>query len=129
MGLRFSEHNLQTLFESPSVPQYLFSSIRSLAVRGKLTERTEADESVDALMKRVRLEVSRQAKRKPQRRTRFGAFEASHFEIPATWRWTKLEDLLVFGPRNGYSPKSVDYETPVRSLTPYHYPQLSSMLR
>ncbi|HEY9708782.1 MAG TPA: restriction endonuclease subunit S, partial [Oculatellaceae cyanobacterium] len=29
----------------------------------------------------------------------------------------RLGELLVFGPRNGYSPKPVDYVTPVKSLT------------
>lgn len=33
------------------------------------------------------------------------------------WATHKLGDLLEGKPRNGYSPKAVDYETPVRSLT------------
>ncbi len=37
-------------------------------------------------------------------------------ETPA-WAPTSIGDLLDGKPRNGYSPKSVDYETSVRSLT------------
>jgi type I restriction enzyme, S subunit len=28
-----------------------------------------------------------------------------------------FQDLKIFGPRNGYSPKAVDYPTAVRSIT------------
>jgi type I restriction enzyme S subunit len=34
-----------------------------------------------------------------------------------SWLAVQLGDLLAEKPRNGYSPKAVDYETPVRSLT------------
>lgn len=39
------------------------------------------------------------------------------YEIPGNWKWRCLGDLLVSGPTNGFSPRAVDYETPVRSLT------------
>jgi type I restriction enzyme S subunit len=113
---RSSEQSLEILFESPCVPQDLISSIRSLAVRGKLTERVETDESAGALMERVSLQVLGQSKR-TQHLTSSSTVMSSCFEIPSTWHLTKLEDLLIFGPRNGYSPKPVDYETLLRSLT------------
>jgi len=43
--------------------------------------------------------------------------DALGYDIPLSWRWQRLDDLLIFGPTNGFSPKAVDYETPVRSLT------------
>jgi type I restriction enzyme S subunit len=43
--------------------------------------------------------------------------DALGYDIPESWRWQRLDDLLIFGPTNGFSPKAVDYETPVRSLT------------
>lgn len=36
---------------------------------------------------------------------------------PETWREVTLEELLIEKPRNGYSPRAVDYETETRSLT------------
>ena len=36
---------------------------------------------------------------------------------PRVWQEVKVEDILVEKPRNGYSPKAVDYETKTRSLT------------
>lgn len=36
---------------------------------------------------------------------------------PAIWQEGKVEDLLVDKPRNGYSPRAVNYETDVRSLS------------
>ena len=33
------------------------------------------------------------------------------------WQWTRLGELLVFGPTNGYSPKAVEHATSVKSLT------------
>ncbi|MES2041012.1 MAG: restriction endonuclease subunit S [Pseudomonadota bacterium] len=37
--------------------------------------------------------------------------------VDISWADVKLEDVLREKPRNGYSPKAVDYETSVRSLT------------
>jgi type I restriction enzyme S subunit len=45
------------------------------------------------------------------------AEDALGYEIPESWRRQRLDDLLIFGPTNGISPKAVDYPTPVRSLT------------
>jgi len=36
---------------------------------------------------------------------------------PSDWRQCTVGDVLEAKPRNGYSPKAVDFETPVRSLT------------
>lgn len=37
--------------------------------------------------------------------------------LSKNWRQCKLGELLSFGPKNGYSPKPVDYETETKSLT------------
>ena len=36
--------------------------------------------------------------------------------LPKKWCWVRLGDLLVFGPRNGWSPRPVDHETRTCSL-------------
>ena len=38
-------------------------------------------------------------------------------EAPSAWRQCTVGDVLEGKPRNGYSPKAVDFETPVLSLT------------
>lgn len=37
--------------------------------------------------------------------------------LPATWRWVTFDAVIGFGPKNGYSPKAVEHETAVKSLT------------
>ncbi len=37
-------------------------------------------------------------------------------DLPDEWSWTPLGEILEDGLANGWSPKSVDYETPVKAL-------------
>ena len=38
------------------------------------------------------------------------------FEIPEGWKWVRLGEIIKEPPRNGYSPKAVDFETPIKTL-------------
>lgn len=38
------------------------------------------------------------------------------FNIPDTWEWVRLGMIIESAPRNGYSPKAVDFETPIKTL-------------
>ena len=38
------------------------------------------------------------------------------FEIPEGWKWVRLGEIIKDSPRNGYSPKAVDFETPIKTL-------------
>lgn len=38
------------------------------------------------------------------------------FDIPATWEWVRLGMIIESAPRNGYSPKAVDYKTSIKTL-------------
>ena len=38
------------------------------------------------------------------------------FPLPEGWVWCRLADIICGMPKNGYSPKEVPYETPVKSL-------------
>jgi type I restriction enzyme S subunit len=111
--------NLDFLFHDAYTipPPELRKSIRTLAVQGKLVPQDPNDEPAEELLKR------NLAERKMLKRTDANDVRSPPdddtigYVIPASWRWQTLEDLLVFGPTNGISPKAVDYETPVRSLT------------
>lgn len=93
-----------------------------------LPEQTRIADQLDTLLARIqacqdRLEAIPALLRR-FRRAVLGA--ATNGSLTADWRetretsaWvpTRIGDLLDGKPRNGYSPKSVDFETPVRSLT------------
>lgn len=38
------------------------------------------------------------------------------FEIPAGWKWVRLGEIINEPPKNGYSPKAVNFETPTKTL-------------
>ena len=38
------------------------------------------------------------------------------FEIPDGWKWVRLGEIIKEPPRNGYSSKAVDFETPIKTL-------------
>lgn len=38
------------------------------------------------------------------------------FEIPTNWKWVRLGEIIQEPPRNGYSPKAVDFETSIKTL-------------
>lgn len=111
--------NLEFLFhKSYDIPPAdLRRSILTLAVQGKLAAQDSKDEPTDELLNRSL------AERRALKRTGATEVQAADlagslgYEIPESWRWQRLDDLLIAGPTNGFSPKAVDYETPVRSLT------------
>ena len=42
--------------------------------------------------------------------------EEKTFAIPDEWKWVRLGEIIKEPPRNGYSPKTVDFETPIKTL-------------
>jgi len=110
--------NLDFLFHSSySIqPSDLRKSILTLAVQGKLIPQDPNDEPAEELL--VRSLVERRALKRTDliEAQVLSGEDALGYDIPESWRWQRLDDLLIFGPTNGFSPKAVDYETPVRSL-------------
>jgi type I restriction enzyme, S subunit len=98
-------------------PADLRKSILALAVQGKLVPQDPRDEPVDELLKRILAERRKLGRTEATEVPLLASEDALGYDIPKSWRWQKLDDLLIFGPTNGISPKAVDYETPVRSLT------------
>jgi type I restriction enzyme S subunit len=93
----------------------LRKAILQLAVRGRLTDQNDKDGSATETLVKVASERRRlkiQESPNPIRDPK-----PLGYEIPGNWEWRCLGDLLVSGPTNGFSPRAVDYETPVRSLT------------
>lgn len=107
------------------------------AIEGKLTEewrknhpvvKGNPDFDAEALFERIQEEKSHtdsilltqnQGKKKKGKSLDFpnpcGNTEKP-FVIPEGWKWVRLGEVIKEPPRNGYSPKAVDFETPVKSL-------------
>ncbi|MGI6639062.1 MAG: restriction endonuclease subunit S [Desulfobulbus sp.] len=93
----------------------LRKAILQLAVMGRLSEQKTNDESVSALLTNVHAERQRLKIRKTT--DLINSPKPLDYEIPEQWKWVCLDDVLIFGPTNGFSPRAVDYETNIRSLT------------
>lgn len=93
----------------------LRQSILHLAIMGKLTERSNSAPAVSELLEKVNYERTRLKIRS----TVVESSELSElpYAIPDEWALVPLDAILISGPTNGYSPKAVDYETKVKSLT------------
>ncbi|TFL15233.1 restriction endonuclease subunit S [Pusillimonas caeni] len=93
----------------------LRKAVLQLAVIGKLTKCSKDDSAVSELLKKIKSErlhlKVRGTTLKRIEPNRLGYF------IPEHWSILPLGEILIFGPTNGYSPRAVDYETNVKSLT------------
>jgi type I restriction enzyme S subunit len=93
----------------------LRKAILYLAVMGRLTKQRKEDRPVQELLEKIRSERTRLL-------IRGGSSEQTNlkklsYQIPESWALLPLDAILISGPTNGYSPRAVDYETKVRSLT------------
>lgn len=93
----------------------LRKAILQLAVIGKLTKRSKNDGTVGELLEKIKSE--RLCLRNRGATSRRIESNNLGYSIPEHWSILPLEEILIFGPTNGYSPKAVDYETNVKSLT------------
>lgn len=112
---RFISQHFGDLYAVKEDVAELRKAVLQLAVMGRLSERDDDDESVTNLLAKVKAERHRLKIQEP-----LGSMQESEalgYKIPKSWEWRCLGDLLVSGPTNGFSPRAVDYETQVRSLT------------
>ncbi|MFN7011659.1 MAG: restriction endonuclease subunit S [Allorhizobium sp.] len=109
---RFALDALPALTARPDQIKQLRQTILNLAVRGKLVPQDPADEPAEELLKRVQL--SKQRSRKPTIKI---DPRNTEYELPATWVWASLEQLVVFGPQNGISPRPTNREDAPKAIT------------
>ena len=106
---RFALDALPALTTRPNQIKRLRQTILNLAVRGTLVPQDAKDEPASELLKRI-------AKEKV--RSRHGTVsiqqEAEPFALPATWRWAALDQLIVLGPLETASPRSLPSATVLR---------------
>ncbi|KPA08807.1 type I restriction modification DNA specificity domain protein [Candidatus Magnetomorum sp. HK-1] len=116
----FIQKNFGELYTVKENIYKLRKAILQLAVMGRLAEQNPNDPPASELLKQITAEKQRLIKEKKIKKAKtLPPFKQGEvpYQLPKGWAWTRLGELLVFGPKNGYSPASVNYETPVCSLT------------
>lgn len=102
------------------------------AVQGKLVPQIASEGNARDLLEEIRKEKlshgldfanAKSGKRKSKKETALAGSnpcdikEEMPFDIPESWCWCRLIDVLKDKPSNGISPKEVKYETKIRSLS------------
>ncbi len=93
------------------------------AIEGKLTadwrkQNTDV-EPASELLKRIATEKAqliKDKKIKEQKPLLRISDEEKPFELPQGWEWCRLNQVIYENPRNGYSPKTVDFPTRTKTL-------------
>lgn len=93
------------------------------AIEGKLTGLWRSNnpnvETACKLLERITIEKSnlvKDKKIKPQKPLTPITDNEKPFELPEGWIWCHLSSIILEDPRNGYSPKSVDFPTNTKTL-------------
>ena len=101
--------------------QQLRQNILQDAIEGKLTAdwrkshpviKGNPDYDAEALFEQIQKEKTEKKQKKLSPITD----KEKSFEIPEGWKWVKLGEIIKEPPRNGYSPKAVDFETSIKTL-------------
>ena len=121
------EDDMATLDNEIQTQQTLLKKLRQSilqeAIEGKLIADWRAAhpnvEPASVLLEKIRAEKERLVKEKKIRKQKpLPPIEEGEvpFEIPENWEWCRFGDVIYENPRNGYSPKAVDYETSIKTL-------------
>ena len=122
---------LKEIESQKNYAKQLCQNILQEAIEGKLTEEWRKENAVvkgnpdfdaEALFERIQeekrhtdSELLRNSKKKEKALPEITEDEKP-FEIPEGWKWVRLGEIIKDSPRNGYSPKAVDFETPIKTL-------------
>jgi type I restriction enzyme, S subunit len=109
---RFAIETLPALTSRPDQIKTLRQTILNLAVRGKLVEQDPADEPVAHFSKDVeseRLQWLTEGRSKKQKALSELPAEGRPFEIPETWQWVRLGDLVLHSD-SGWSPQTQSFQ-------------------
>lgn len=109
---RFALDALPALTARPDQIKQLRQTILNLAACGKLVPQDPADEPAVELLKRVQLRKPRSRKPTPRIDSR-----DAPYDVPTTWIWASLEQLVIYGPQNGISPRPTTREDAPKAIT------------
>lgn len=111
------------LTHQQSLLKKLRQQILQEAIEGKLTANWRAKnpdaEPARELLKRIfdeKEKLFNANQIKAQKRLPPISEEEKPFELPHGWEWCQLNDVIYENPRNGYSPKTVDFPTQTKTL-------------
>jgi len=107
--------------------QYLLKKLRQQilqeAIEGKLTAdwriKNPDAESANKLFSKIekeKIQLLKDKKIKKQKVLPSISVEEIPFDLPNNWEWYHLNNLILENPRNGYSPKTVDFPTETKTL-------------
>ena len=103
-----------------SFPNQMKKSILQQAVMGKLVPQNPKDEPASVLLKKIAEEkqkLIKEGKIKKQKSLPTITEDEIPFDIPESWEWVRLNEIIENVPANGFSPKGVDYPTDYKNLT------------
>jgi len=100
-------------------PEEIKKSLLQYAIQGKLVEQRKEEGDAETLYAEIkkRAMTGDKAGKNSSDKMVSEAFDDVPFDIPDTWKWVRLIDLIQKKPSNGFSPKGVNYETKYRNLT------------
>lgn len=101
-------------------PEDMKKSILQYAIQGKLVEQRPEEGTAEELYQQIQEEkqkLIKEGKIKKEKPLAEITEDKIPFDIPESWKWVRLLDIVMKKPSNGYSPKGVDYETKFKNLT------------
>ena len=101
-------------------PEDMKKSLLQYAIQGKLVEQRPEEGNAEELFAQIQEEKQRliaEKKIKKEKPLPEITEEKKPFDIPESWKWVYLLDIIEEKPSNGYSPKGVTYPTEIKNLT------------
>lgn len=101
-------------------PEDMKKSLLQYAIQGKLVEQRPEEGTAEELFARIQEEKQRliaEKKIKKEKPLPEITEDEKPFDIPGSWKWVHLLDIIEEKPSNGYSPKGVPYPTAIKNLT------------
>ena len=101
-------------------PEDMKKSLLQYAIQGKLVEQRPEEGTAEELFAQIQEEKQRlikEGKIKKEKSLPEITDDEKPFDIPDSWKWVYLLDIIEEKPSNGYSPKGVTYPTEIKNLT------------
>ena len=119
--------HFKEFFTEKSAIKKLRETVLILAVQGKLTKKWRESrklsgqdvEPASVLLEKIKAEKEQLIKDKKIKKEKplpEITEKEIPYELPESWEWCKLGDIIKEKPRNGYSPQGVEFETKTKSL-------------
>ncbi|MBF0103135.1 MAG: restriction endonuclease subunit S [Desulfobacterales bacterium] len=123
-SFQFRKLNIDTIHSELSFQLDLVQQLRQAflreAMQGKLVSQNPNDEPASILVQKIKAEKEKLAKEKKNKKEKNLSpikDEEIPFEIPESWVWCKLWEIISFGPVNGYSPQKSKVGKGIKCLT------------